>query len=199
MKKILGFLVLAMLVGAARLVHAAQKAGAEIIIYDTSGLVNPAEGGANLKHAKIDLLRPSIVFAIQRDQELATLLAPLRHNRHMQVIELRPSPAAQPRDVPARQAHRASQFARYFAAARSLTLDWGQLAVFPSPRFAFNQLVALEDADGFTLSLGIVTLSNAATKQVQLLTPLDSPDGVEALRLGDLTLDPKTFRDQPLV
>jgi len=111
---------------------------------------------------------------------------------------LRPSPAAQRRVVTARQAHRASQFARYFHAARSWTVDWERLAVFPSPRFAFNQLVALEDDDRFTLALGMVELADMKAKRVTLRAPLASLDRVLALRLGDVTLDPATFRDQPL-
>jgi polynucleotide 5'-kinase involved in rRNA processing len=190
--------MLPMLVGAARLVQAAREAGADVLIYDTSGFVGTPDGGAHLKHAKIELLRPSVVFALQRDQELEAAIAPLRHSRHVRLIELRPSPATQRRDVATRQAHRASQFARYFNGARTLTVDWERLAVFPVPRFSFHQLVALEDAEGFMLALGIVELADMKAKRVTLRAPLASLDGAQALRLGDVTLDPKTFRDQPL-
>jgi polynucleotide 5'-hydroxyl-kinase GRC3/NOL9 len=188
--------MLPMLVSAARLVQAARDASANAIVYDTSGLVSGVDGGVNLKHAKIELLRPSVVFAIQRDRELEPVLAPLR--RQVRLVELRASPAAQRRDVPTRQAYRASQYARYFSAARSLTVDWERLAVFPAPRFVFNQLVALEDAEGFTLGLGLVELAELKARRVTLRTPLASPGKVNALRLGDVTLDPRTFRDQPL-
>ena len=190
--------MLPMVVSAARLAQAAREGGADVLIYDTSGFVGAADGGASLKLAKIELLQPSVVFAIQRDQELEPVLTPLRHSRRPRLIELRPSPAAQRRDVLARQAHRATQFAHYFSPARSLAIDWKHLAVFPAPRFAFGQLVALEDAEGFTLALGIVELADLQAKRVTLRAPLASMDGVQALRLGDVTLDPRTFRDQPL-
>jgi polynucleotide 5'-kinase involved in rRNA processing len=190
--------MLPLLVSAARLVQTAQDAGAEVLVYDTTGFVDPTQGGLSLKLAKIELLRPSAVFAIQRDHELAPLLAALRRNRHARWVELQPSNAIQARDVPTRQAHRASQFAHYFASARTVTVDWGRLAVLPTPHFAFHQLIALEDAEGFALGLGIVQSADMKAKQVTLHAPLTSPAGVEALRLGDLTLDPKTFRDQPL-
>jgi len=188
--------MLPVLVGAARLMEAGREAGAEVIVYDTSGLVDPAQGGVNLKLAKIDLLEPAAVFAIQREEELEPLLTPLRRSQRALLIELRPSAAVQPRDPPTRQAHRAAQFAHYFAKARLLALDCGRLAVFPAPNFVFNQLAALEDARGFTLGLGIVRSADLKPGQVTLLTPLDSPAGVDALRLGDLTLDPRTWRDQ---
>lgn len=188
--------MLPVLVGAARLARAAQEAGAETIVYDTSGLVDPAQGGTHLKLAKIDLLRPAVAFAIQRDQELEPLLLSVRCSRRLRVVDLRPSAAAQRRDLSARQAHRAAQFARYFAAARPLTVNWEGLAIAPTLHFAFNQLVALEDVGGFTLGLGIVEYADPEAKQVRLYTPLRSLDGVDTLRLGDLALDPRVFRDQ---
>lgn len=190
--------MLPVLVGAARLAQVAQEAGAETIVYDTSGLVSASQGGHNLKLAKMDLLRPNVVFCIQHDQELEPILSPLRNSR-VRAVELRPSQAVQPRDLLTRRAHRARQFARYFANARQVTMNWDRLAISPTPQFVFNQLVALEDAEGFTLGLGIVTLSDTAARQVRLFTPLVVSDKVQALRLGDVLLDPKTFRDQPLV
>ena len=190
--------MLPMLVSAAQLAQVARDAGVDALVYDTSGLVSGIDGGVNLKHSKIELLQPAVVFALQRDQELEAVIAPLRRNRHTRLIELRPSSAIQRRDVPVRQAHRAAQFARYFASARTLTVDWERLAVFPAPRFAFNQLVALEDAEGFTLALGIVELAYMKAKRVTLRAPLASPEQAQALRLGDVTLDPKSFRDQSL-
>jgi polynucleotide 5'-hydroxyl-kinase GRC3/NOL9 len=61
--------MLPVLTVAARLTGAAKKAGAQVIIYDTTGLVDPSRGGIALKLAKIDLLRPSVLLAIQREPE----------------------------------------------------------------------------------------------------------------------------------
>ncbi len=186
------------LTGAARLVEAARGARAEAIVYDTSGLVSPSQGGNALKLNEIDLLHPSVLFALQREQELESWLASLRHSRRLRVVDLRSSPVAQRRLPPARQAHRAEQYAQYLRSAHPLTLEWENLAVFPSPRFAYHQLVALEDVDGFTLGLGVVMEADLKARHVTLYTPLRSPDGIDALRLGDVLLDLQTFRDQVL-
>jgi polynucleotide 5'-kinase involved in rRNA processing len=198
--------MLPMLVGAAALVEAARDAGAGAVIYDTSGLVDPAQGGVALKLAKIDLLRPGTVIAIQREEELDPLLGPLRHCGWLRLHEMRPSAAVEPRDPVARRAHRAAHFASYFAGARPVGLRWDRLAVWPrsgeaergmsAPDFSYRQVVALEDAAGFALGLGIVLRADSRAREVTLLTPLASPDGVEALRLGDLTVDTRTFQDQ---
>ena len=190
--------MLPVLVGASRLTQIAQKAGADVILHDTSGLVDPAQGGASLKLAKIDLLRPSVVFAIQRDQELEALLTPLRRSHRARVVDLRPALMARPRKIAQRQAYRAAQFARYFASAHSLIVNWERVAVLPSPSFIYHRLAALEDASGLTLGLGVVEVVDFRAKQVELWTPLQSLEKVDALKLGDLVLDPQTFRDQPL-
>jgi polynucleotide 5'-hydroxyl-kinase GRC3/NOL9 len=191
--------MLPLLTSASRLVQAAQETGAEVVIYDTTGLIDPVHGGTALKLAKIDLLRPTVLYALQLGQELESLLIPLRRSSRVRVVDVQPSPARRARDRSSRQVHRAGQFARYFAAARPLRVDWRQLAVLPSPRFSQNRLVALEDVNGFTLGLSIVQRHNPKVGQVTLLTPRDSLAEVDALRLGDLVLDSQTFRDQRLV
>jgi polynucleotide 5'-hydroxyl-kinase GRC3/NOL9 len=189
--------MLQLLVGAASLVQAAYEAGAQVVIYDTTGLIDPDQGGARLKQSKVDLLRPSVIFAIQHKKELEYLLRPLRHSSRTHVVEMRPSPAAQWRDPPARRAYRVERFARYFADARSLTVHWGQMAVFPAPDFSLKRLVALEDRKGFALGLGIVTQFERKSRQMTLLTPLETLDKIDAIHLGDLEVDPQTFEDRP--
>jgi polynucleotide 5'-kinase involved in rRNA processing len=190
--------MLPMLTVAARLAGAALKAGGKVIIYDTTGLVEPSRGGIALKLAKIDLLGPSALVAIQRERELETLLAPLRRSRRVRLVEFPPSPAARVRERDERQANRAERFAGYFNNASSLVIHWPKFAVFPVPRFHLHRLVSLEDEDGYALALGIVTEIDRVSRRVRLKTPLTSPSGVDAVRLGDLVVDPETFRDQRL-
>lgn len=191
--------MLPVVVGAGRLVQTARAAEAQSVVYDTSGLIDPALGGLALKNAKIDLLRPQVVFAIQQEGELEPLLRPLRRSGRAKVVEMRPSPAVTRRDANARREHRMRQFARYFACARSLDLAWTRIAVYPYPAFLQNRLVALEDRSGFTLGLGIVVAIDRRQGRVSLLTPLESLSGVNAVRLGDVLLSPETFKDERIV
>ncbi len=190
--------MLAVLTCAARLLEAAREAGAQAIIYDTTGLVEPARGGIHLKLAKIDLLRPAVLFALQRQQELKNLLLPLRRRQNILVLELSPSSAAQRRDPSVRKAHRTAQFSRYFTTASQLRVNWTKFAVLPAVRFSLNRLVALEDGDGFTLGLGIVAQIDRFSRQVILHTPVDTVKGVEVIRLGDLLVDLGTYEDSPI-
>jgi polynucleotide 5'-hydroxyl-kinase GRC3/NOL9 len=190
--------MLPMVIGAARLIQAGREAGARAIVYDTTGLIDPARGGAHLKQAKIDLLRPVVVFAIQEGRELEYLLRPLRRSQQADVIAMHISLAAQRRDPPTRKAYRARQFAQYFGNAQPVTVSWSSISVFPEPVFTLNRLVAMEDAAGFTLGLGIVRQIMQESRKVILLTSMTSLEKVDALRLGDVELDPQTFLDQPV-
>jgi len=183
------------LVGAHRLVQKAREEGATAIVFDTTGLVDPAQGGSELKWAKVELLRPTVVVGIQRRSELEHMLVPLRRSRRTRVIDLPAARAARRREVSVRQAHRAARFRLYFEKAHTLEVAWQRLAVFPTPAFTPHRLVALENRDGFALALGIVTRSDLARNAVTLYTPLASLTGVDGIRLGDLALDPGTFRE----
>ncbi len=185
----------AVLVGAARLVRAAREAGAGAIVYDTTGLVDPRRGGGTLKLSKIALLRPSRVFAIQRDGELEEWLAPLRLTRRVHIVDLPASPFVRRRDTAVRQRHRAGRFAEHLLRARPLAVRLDRLAVLPAPHLEPRRLVAFEDRAGLALSLGIVAEADA--QRATLLTPLRSLRNVDALHVGDLVVDPETFRDQP--
>lgn len=186
--------MLSILVSAARLAAVAFDEGAETLVYDTSGFVSPMGGGTHLKQAEIDLLHPTHVIAFQRAGEIEFLLNPLRRSRRVKIIDLSISPAARRRDTSMRRAHRAAQFARYFTRTALLEIAPSETAIFPAPIFDLHRLAALEDSSGFALGLGIV--SGTAGEKVQLLTPLNSLEGVDALRLGDLIVNPETYEDR---
>ena len=190
--------MLTVLTCAARLIKAAQQANSQVIIYDTTGLVEPSKGGIYLKLAKIDLLRPAVLFALQRNQELKSLLLPFQRSSRMVVVELSPASSAKRRDTIVRKAHRAAQFAQYFSNGSQLRVSWTRFAVLPSPRFNLHGLVAMEDADGFVIGLGIVKQIDRIYRQVILYTPVTTLNGVDVIRLGDVAVDPVTFEDRPL-
>lgn len=190
--------LLPLVAAAARLVAAARRAGARVILYDTTGLIRADHGGLALKLAKIEILEPTIVIALQRNAELEALLSLLRHRPGLQLIERPPIPGVQPRDRQTRRAYRAAQFARHFSGARPVEVDLTRFASWPRTPFVLHQLVALEDAAGYTLALGILLGTQAANRQALILTALDSLADVATIHLGDLTVDPRSFEDQPL-
>jgi polynucleotide 5'-kinase involved in rRNA processing len=188
--------MLPIVVGAQRLAQAAFQAGAHVLIYDTTGLIDPNQGGGALKIAKIDLLKPSAIIAIQEARELEHILMPLRRLSGIKLIELPPAPVVRSRSREERQRNRARRFKAYFRNAGEMEIFWPQLAVIPKPHFSPNRLVAFESSLGFAQSLGIVVGEQRQDKQVKFLTPLNSLESTEIIRVGDLKVDPVTFRDE---
>lgn len=187
--------MLPLLVGAARLREVAVQAGAGVVIYDTSGLVDPDQGGVRLKWAKMDLLQPTAVLALQRDRELEPILAPVRRLYADRLWELPVASAARRRDMAVRRTHRAVRFGRYFRQAEEVRVAWSDFAVIPAAAFSRHALVGLEDAGGFLIGLGIVLRVEKETQAVTFLTPVRSWEQVRRLHVGDLWVDPWTFQD----
>lgn len=188
--------MLAVLVGAGRLIEAGRSSGAEAIIYDTSGFISKSRGGYALKYAEFDLLRPEAVFMLQKEDELSDLIRPLKRSERTRVFDLRPSEAVKTRSSDQRRKHRRRQYARHFEDAERINVKWTDFGVFPSPNFRLHRLVSLEDKNGFTLALGIITAVARSTRKIELLTPLTSLQDVSTIRLGDITVDPESFEDQ---
>jgi polynucleotide 5'-kinase involved in rRNA processing len=185
-------------VGAHRIVKKARGAGATVIVFDTTGLIHPSQGGGALKLALVELLRPQVVVGLQRGSELEHLLVPLRCSGRTRVVDRGVSPAVKRRERETRQAHRAEQFRRTFEEARTRSLTWSGRAVIPGPMFSQHRLVALEDEEGFVLHLGIVTGSERSSETVELFTPLSPRERVDTIRVGDVAVDPETYRDRRL-
>ncbi len=178
-----------------RLVEKARELGAETILMDTSGLVDPRKGGARLKLSKIELLRPAVLLVLQEAGELESWLQPVRISGKTRVIDLpRPGRACR-REAPEREAYRQNAFRSHFRHAVRREFFWPQCAVFPDPSFYRNRLLALEDREGFVLSLGIVLSWSRSERRVSVFTPLEraQKSRVAAINLGDMALDPERF------
>ena len=184
--------MLPMLVGIHRLVSTAREHGAQIVVYDTCGFVSAHEGGLALKLAEMELLRPSMVIALQRETELEPLLQVARASS-IRTVRLAPSPRVQPRPPEQRRKYRARRFQEYFREAQRWVLDKNSLAIVASFPLQPAQLVSLEDAQGFVLALGV--LQAIQGEQLTLLTPLRNLDRCRILRAGSLLLDLSTFQE----
>jgi len=181
--------MLPVVVGAYRLQQKALALGAEVVVVDTTGLVEPAEGGRALKQWKIELLAPSVVIGLQRGQELEPILWPLRHEARLQVMEWRISPHVVERSREARIARRRAQLADYFRRARPCVVSLRHTSVYDLDRLTASALVALQDAEGFTLELGVVEKVDRLEKTMIVRKPLPGLDGVTSLRFGAVRWD----------
>jgi polynucleotide 5'-hydroxyl-kinase GRC3/NOL9 len=100
----------------ASMVARANAASPDLSIFDTTGFIlgPPA---VRLKQAKIELVQPDHIVALQRREECEPLLAPLRYSARHQIERL-PVPQVITKKSPLyRSQRRAARFARYFHGA----------------------------------------------------------------------------------
>jgi polynucleotide 5'-hydroxyl-kinase GRC3/NOL9 len=120
------------LLGAAASAHAmtlaARSRGAETIIVDTTGLISGGVARA-LKSAKIRLLDPDVLVALQAEDECEHLLTPYARRERPRVIRLRQSRRVKPRTREQRTARRQAKLRSYFAAGRLIEVSWGQAPI----------------------------------------------------------------------
>ncbi|RLB43140.1 MAG: hypothetical protein DRH12_03735 [Deltaproteobacteria bacterium] len=188
--------MLPMLVGINKLLTIAEHIPVHTVVYDTTGLIDKEQGGVQFKQAKIELVRPSIIFAIQRSRELEPILTPFRKTGRTKIIDIKPSLAAIERSQYVRRRYRRLQFTSYFHGSVKKTLEWSSFGVFPKPFFSRFGLVAFENRQGLALSIGITMEIQTDQRKVTLMVPdIDLAD-VVALRIGNVMVDPLSFEDQ---
>ena len=171
-------------IGAHRLLQKALTWGAEVIVMDTTGLVDPTEGGKALKQWKIELLAPSVVIGLQRRRELEPILWPLRRDGRVRCLELSVSPHAVERPRELRIARRRERLAAYLEAGRPHLLEFKRMAVYDLERLAVGTLLAFQDAEGLALGLGVVEETDRLGSTAIVRTPLPDLEGVCSVRLG---------------
>lgn len=116
---------------AAAMAHAARP-GAETLIVDTTGLISGPFARA-LKNAKIRLLDPDFIIALQAEDELEDLIAHYRTRAKPHLLRLPISRAVKERSREERASRRQSRFASYFAGAGTIDLAWEDALVENSP------------------------------------------------------------------
>ncbi len=124
--------VVAALVGVRRMVDRARREGFARIVVDTSGLV-AGELGRTLKQAKIDLLEPDLVLALQRGRECEPILAAYARAVRPAVLRLPALGAPGSRSQEDRRRYRTLALQAYFAGAREVTLDLSRVVLRHPP------------------------------------------------------------------
>jgi polynucleotide 5'-hydroxyl-kinase GRC3/NOL9 len=181
--------MLPVVVGAHKLQTWAGCQGAEVIVMDTTGMIDPVVGGGALKQWKIELLQPTALFALARGAELEHILWPLRRRKDLRLHELPVAREVREKAREVRVTHRAERFRRYFANAGLLSVQLNRLPVVGLGGTARDRLLAFQDEVGFVLGLGVVQDLDPGQRALSVRTPLPGLDGVASLRMGELRLD----------
>lgn len=183
--------------GTRDMVKRAKKLGSDVVIVDTTGLVR-GEGGKNLKLGKINAIRPRHVIAIEAKDELHHIL-PRIHG--VILHRLKPADSVQSRSREERARYREERFRDYFSGSSRIEYPFRDVRFFRGNKpFDGNfslvipgTLVGLNRSQ-ITLGLGVYDGVNSG--RIAIWTPIESPDSIDRVILGDLILDHSTFSEK---
>ncbi len=135
--------LLPLLQGSRRLVDHARSRGDELVVVDTSGMV---EGrlGEKLKLAEATILQPSLVMVVARGGELTRLESLVRGSCAAPVIRVRSAPDVRKKSPVYRRTQRANRMNRHFEGARLIDLDASQVMSFDTWLYSGTALTAWE-------------------------------------------------------
>ncbi|MEW6388195.1 MAG: Clp1/GlmU family protein [Thermodesulfobacteriota bacterium] len=116
--------ILDVAVGCRSLVDLAGELGAARVVVNTCGLIH-GPAALRLKRAKLELLRPRLILALEREGELGPLLRALGNAEAETTMLLPVSGRAAGRPPEERRRYREERFRQYFYQARPLELPLG--------------------------------------------------------------------------
>jgi polynucleotide 5'-hydroxyl-kinase GRC3/NOL9 len=171
--------------------HCVRQASeaAELIIIDTPGLVSGGAATA-LWWTVHQLLRPELILAVQRSDELTPILAGLR-TLDIERIE---SPARIPTKSPEkRRSYRQKQFNTYFQDSRPYEVRLSDIAVQAGRNLNRNglvhRLVALRDAKGTDMAVGVIADWQADKDIVIVRAPQLDVRQIRCLVIADYSVE----------
>jgi len=174
------------LAGAARMAGEASERAAKVVI-DTCGLAC-GEAGRELHHATVEVIRPGLVVAIERRDELSELLAPFLRSGRPRVIRASAPAQVRTRSRATRRSYRCGKLRAYFEHARQLRFSLDEVGILrPRPDPA-GRLASLRDESGRDVALAIVQKYDSPKGTVTVLTPARRRARVRAIVLGSMRI-----------
>lgn len=167
---------------------------AEKVIVDTSGLISGGPGQV-LKRHKIDILRPDMVVALERERELEYVAGHLKGRKGIALYRLAEVPGVRVKSASERAECRKQRFREYFREARDLRLSLGEVSLVKEewldlsrPGQILNRLVSLRDDDGRDRALGIIEGTDEDSGGLTIYSPLGQEIKVVSIIPGRLRL-----------
>jgi len=177
------------LTGAKLLMESAQAKCPKLII-DTTGLVTGPIGRL-YKQYKIDLLRPDVVLAVQKNDELEHIISPYTLMRSPVIIRLKPSTLTRIKGIPRRAGFRAERFRAYFEGSRVFEVDMNRCGV----RYTRDggeeelegRLLSFRDHAGSDICLGVIEKADLNNGLLIVRSPLRAGTVYACIIIGRAT------------
>ncbi len=173
--------------GTKKMVNISKTKGVKTILVDTTGLISGAVGRA-LKLGKIRALKPKLIIAIQRFNELEHILSLIEG---IQVHRLKASRYAKKKSREARIKYRNKRFMEYLRNSKIIEFPFKGLEFFYGVRPFDIEKACIEtgsligiNSGSDTIALGI--FEGVVRDKVVIKTPLKSTQGVNRIVFGDI-------------
>ncbi len=186
--------------GVKRMLDKASSYGLDVILVDTTGFVS-GEAGRELKSRKIDLVGPCFILALQKDDEMESILEQYKENPLYKTYRLPLSEQARPKSMEERRNNRTNKFRDYFkySAVQELSIEEVQIeGEVLDPNGAplpldwalkmSSLLIGLKDGYDETLALGMIRNYFEEKKMIKVFTPLQEIQRVKTIQLSSLRL-----------
>ena len=112
--------------GTCLMVDAALKAGADLVVVDTTGYVE-GDAAVALKRHKVELIQPDYLICIHRSRELNPIVSGFAGLSAIQSHHLSPHKSVTSKSSESRRKYRESRFEHYFADAVEETVPFDQI------------------------------------------------------------------------
>jgi polynucleotide 5'-hydroxyl-kinase GRC3/NOL9 len=184
------FHLLPLVAGTAKLMDVARRAGAELVVVDTSSLISGVYGQI-LKYHKLEVTRADYVIGFERGEELEPLLGIARRFTPARVDAYPVHPEARPTTAWERAAARQARFAAYFSGPLHRwrvkpTVFLPSLPPDADLAALAGLLVGMEDGRGSCVGIGYLEL--AEDRGLRMISTVS--EGARALRLGSTRITP---------
>ena len=163
----------------------------KLTIIDTPGFIRGPAATA-LWWTVQRILKPQLILAVQRSDELSDILAGLRSlDSQLELIKSAPQiPVKSPRD---RRSYRQSQFSNYFRDSCLYNISLSDIAVQTSRSLScegpVGRLAGLRDKKGTDMAVGVITDWQNEKDIVIIRAPKINIQQIQCLVIGDVTID----------
>lgn len=166
----------------------------DLLIIDTSGLINGAMGQA-LKYHKIISLNPDYIVALQREDELYAILKSFSSYQKPLVKDLPVPVEVRKFSSETRAKFRKSKFENYFKNPNRIKIKISQVSFYPFFQDALrrrefeNLIIGLKDKNGAIKGIGFIDKLNIRDGCIEIITPISDDKIIKGIEFGFLKIN----------
>lgn len=180
----------------AKIIFDKAKLFADKVVIDTTGLIDGVTGRA-LKWNLIDLIRPDLLLALQREKELEHILEVYREAEAPIVHRLSVPGGVKQRTKAERASYRKGKFSAYFKDSKPLRLSWNRVGIRNFDDFSrsrksslLNRLISLRDEQEDDIALAILIDIDFDGEALFLFSPVPEASQIRGIVFGNLRITP---------